>query len=328
MGYAILFPLKGPGGNLDTARDANTMLPVTAEVLWTKDYVDREGFICEGCTLQVFPASYDRSVNRKRPYFRIGPGETHKGECWVPGKGAVVAEARKHSVRGADGFPMPFPNKLVLDESRGAVADAESTMANPAQGRVSSTGGTKGAAKGHHGHTARTIRPVCKAFCNMPFDRDVLPLRIPGVDGSTYGQIFRHAKAALRRSGDARALYYGPIRWAAKPVIIDDGCELTLNTGEWSEEKRSFTSLMRVRLDWKAWTPAQQRAIVRDYEVAQEDAREEANSGGKKKGLLFFVGTVDASDRALFHTSEFRMVCCLTDELVVPDRTDAKAARG
>ncbi len=307
---------------MDTARDATTLELVEGVDLWNMETVDREAYICPGCTTQVFPASFDREHNKKRPYFTLGPSNKHKDGCDVDGEEKIVKRAKKDRVGTPEGFPLPFPSKLTLTDDRPVQSDGTDTQPSSGSGKASGRSGKDGAApRKHHGHTVKTIRPACRAFINFPNDRDTLPLEIPGVVGNTYAKVFsylgsrkpEHYKSPTR-------LYYAAIRWTAPPVLEGIHCELTLNAGEWDQEKGAFKIMSRVRVDWSEWSQSRRDTFMREFNTTREEAKEKAKTNKQVKGWIFFVGTQDPSDPGLFHVDNHRMICCHEAEMIWPTR--------
>ena len=62
---------------MDSARDITTNEIIEAEQLWEIEFVDKERYRCIGCGTQLWPASYKRDINKKRPYFTLGVSGTH-----------------------------------------------------------------------------------------------------------------------------------------------------------------------------------------------------------------------------------------------------------
>lgn len=306
---------------MDTARDAITFELVEGEELWTMDFVDSQGYICRGCTTQVFPASYDKKRNKKRPYFSLGPVNKHKSGCDVDGAEKIVKHATKERVGNPEGFPLPFPNKLNLMDERPVSSSNATGLAGSLDGRTR-TRANDGAMTGrHHGHTVKTIRPACRTFINFPHDREHLPLSIPDVPGDTYAKVFWYLGGKKPEHFKVpRRLYYASIRWTVEPVLADTHCELTLNAGEWDEEKRAFKSLSRVHLNWSGWSQSRRDAFIREFEATREEAAEQAKSESKIKGWVFFVGTQDSDEPGLFRVDDHRLICCLSAEMVWPKR--------
>lgn len=307
---------------MDIARNLHTDELVEAEELWELDVVDKDAYACRGCAAKVFPASYDKQRNKRRPYFSIGKLNKHMPGCDVDGEEKIVGRARKERVGSKDGFPMPFPSKLTLSQDRPAVREegaqpyAMSGVRSAGQGSAPSH-----ARKLHHGHTVKTIRPACRTFINFPNDRAFLPLEIPGAPGNTYARLFwflPNKKPELFKQ--PRHLYYAPIRWKAEPVESESHCELTLNAGEWDTVNKRYNSLCVVRIDWSRWSPARRDALLRECGAARAEAIEEAKTDSQIKGWVFFVGTQDAKDPALFHVDDHRFICCLAAKLTWPVR--------
>lgn len=306
---------------MDTARNKHTLELVEAEELWSMTTVDSGVYICRGCPAQVFPASFDKEHNKKRPYFTLGPSNKHIA-CDVDGEEKIVKRAKKDRIGTPEGFPLPFPNKLTMTDERHTQPDGKGSLVGPGEGRASNHA-TKGgvAPRKHHGHTVKTIRPACRIFINFPHDRDFLPLEIPGVTGNTYSKIFAYlgSKKPEHFKSPTR-LHYAAIRWMATPVIAETHCDLTLNAGEWDQEKGGFKIMSRVRVNWLEWSQSRRDTFMREFNTTREEAREKAKENKQVKGWVFFVGTQDASDPSIFHVDNHRLICCLTAEMVWPSK--------
>jgi len=234
---------------MDTARNKYTKELVEAEELWNMETVDSDAYTCRGCSIQVFPASYDKARNKKRPYFSLGPVNEHEAGCDVDGEAKAIKRAQKERLGTPEGFPVPFPSKLTLTDERPSEKSGADSPGDPADGQARSRSvGVGPTPKRHHGHTVKTIRPASRAFINFPNDRDSLPLDIPGVPGKTYAKVFWYIASKSPEPFQMPVhLYYAPIRWKADPVVADTHCELTLNSGEWDAAKNSFKSLYRIK---------------------------------------------------------------------------------
>ncbi|MBC3926952.1 hypothetical protein [Undibacterium sp. CY21W] len=302
---------------MDTARNKQTHELVEAEELWSMETVDSAAYICRGCPTQVFPASYDKANNKKRPYFTLGPVNKHV-DCDVDGEEKVVERAKKDRIGTPEGFPLPFPNKLTLTDERPAQPDGDELQGGHGDGRASTRGAKDGTApRKHHGHTVKTIRPACRAFINFPYDRSTLPLEIPGVTGNTYAKIFEYlgSKKPEHFKSPTR-LYYAAIRWTAAPIPEESHCDLTLNAGEWDEEKGGYKAMSRVRVHWTEWSKSRRDTFMREFNTTREEAKEKAKTNKQVKGWIFFVGSQDEADPGLFHVHNHRLICCLEAEMI------------
>ncbi|WP_175203700.1 hypothetical protein [Achromobacter ruhlandii] len=303
---------------MNTARDKYTLDLVEAEELWALLKVDQDRYICRGCGVGVFPASYVKGINRKRPYFTLGPVNKHAPECNVDGDEKIINRAKTGRIGQSEGFPVPFPSKLLLSDERPVVSGGGAKYGNPLVGSKSrSMGGC--APSRHHGHTVKTIRPACRTYINFPYDRASLPLSVPDVHGKTYAEIFWYL--ASRRPShfkNPKHLYFAAIRWRVEPVLTDACCVLTLNVGDWIEEKKEHASLSRVHVDWSGWSQSRRDVLIREFETAREEAAERAKKNSREKGWLFFVGRQDSTNPEIFHVDDHRLICCLAAELVWP----------
>jgi hypothetical protein len=251
----------------------------------------------------------------------LGPVKEHKNDCDVDGAEKIVKRAGGERVGTPEGFPTPFPNKVTLTDEREVERDSPG-MQRPehtSPARTQSNGGTP--SNLHHGHTVKTIRPVCKTFLKFPYDRGSLQLEIPGVPGKNYYQVFWYlgSKKPQVFSEPVR-LYYSPIRWVADIKTTNVCCEITLNAGEWDDTKREFKSPCRVRVNWAEWSQSQQNCLARELAITQKEARVLARQDSKARGWIFFVGRQDSEDPGLFHVDDFRFICCFGATMVWPNK--------
>lgn len=306
---------------MDTAREKRTLELVEAEELWSINAVDRDGYICRGCVTQVFPASYDKNRNKKRPYFSLGPVNKHETGCDVDGEEKIVKRASKERLGNSEGFPLPYPNRLTFTDERLVTSGGIDSLKEGAEERTRSRTSNEIEPRRHHGHTVKSIRPVCRAFINFPYDREGLPLAIPNIPGDTYAKVFWYVGSKKPEHFRLPThLYYAAIRWKAAPELTEKHCELTLNAGEWDDKENGFKSLCRIRVNWMDWSQARKNSLMKEFETTREEAIEAAKLDSQIKGWIFFVGTQDAADPTLFHVDKYRFICCLAAKLVWPNK--------
>jgi len=294
---------------LESARDKQTGDIVDAEQLWIIDPVDPLGYECRGCSAPVTPCSY-RPENKVRPYFRAIDG--HSADCIIEGEIELVKRARKQRVTTRDGFPGSFPNRLILRDTR-PVADPNGTPTGSTSVGERRTGsGGISEAQRNRPWTARTIRSICRAFVNYPYDRD-LPLEVPRVAADNYQRVFRSLKRNQILEYPDPRLFYAPISWKAA-IKDDEQIEIKLNYGEWSERK--LTRPYRVRMSGEGWNAATRNCVSREVETARLEYMAAEKRGGKEKGWLFFIGKQDENEPDLFHVDDHRLVCCLVAEMI------------
>jgi hypothetical protein len=298
---------------METARDSHTLELIEAEELWAMLTVDSTRYICRGCAQQVFPASYDKTINKKRPYFKLGPRKEHLMGCDVDGEAKIVNRAKKERVGTSEGFPMPFPNRLTLTDQRLVEGEKEFDALVDGRARTrASRERAENAQRKHHGHTVTTIRMICRAYMKYPNDRPYMPLSVPGVNGGTYSRIFKFVWGKPEPMIDRTRLFYAPIRWTVKPVIHEEYCELTLSAGERDEATGKYKSMYRVRVHWASWNKSRRETLIREYETTREEARQQAGNDNAAQSWLFFVGTQDEADPSVFHVEHFRLICSLS----------------
>lgn len=301
---------------MDSARDKRTGDIVDAEQLWDLEVVDKEAYECSGCGIQVFPASYRKNLNKRRPYFT--PMENkHIQPCGIDGVEKIVSRAQSEKVGAPDGFPVPFPNRLVLVDTRPVTVGANTPGADEGTKRLRTrTNGERVAT--YHGHTVNTIRPVCRIFMEFPHDRQRLPLEIPDCYGTTYATVFRGLGFfGIETQKLSTRLFYAALRWSA-PVETDSYIEWDLDAGERPNDQKQPTRFYKVRVMWGAWTDRQRNTLRDEIEIARNEVKGKA--GQPERAWLFFVGTQDVDDAALFVVDHYPFICCRVGKMIWPRR--------
>lgn len=293
---------------MESAIDRITGDIIEAEQLWLIENVDNERYVCRGCGAKAIPSSY-RPENVVRPYFK----STHTPDCDVTGESKLIARGRKEKLGSRlTGFPAPYPSRLVLVDEREVVDGLPRggrTIPPEADGRPRGGGGAPGVQRRR---SAGTIRPICRAFINFPYDR-YLDLIVPGIDATTYAQVFKKLKPDEVLGYPDTKIFYAPIRWTAA-TSSDEYLEATLNAGAWEEKK--LAKPYRVRVKWEDWSKSKRSYVANELEAARKEVIVEAKKKSAKKGYIFFIGKQDSQDSALFHVDDHRLICCLVDEII------------
>jgi hypothetical protein len=300
---------------MDSAREKISGHVVEAESLWDLEIVDTHGYECHGCGIAVYPASYEKGENKKRPYFSRRTN-THATDCQIDGKEKIVKQAAKGAVSRPEGFPIPYPNRLVLVDRRPTVRPEGDESADVATGgRTGTTSQSGDRAGGHHGHTCGTIRPMCRMFIDFPYDRTHLEAHVPGCSGSTYQSVFvRLPKSEVAVHPAPKNLYYAPLMWS-RPLVTEEYIEWRLNAGEWDAQlnRRSETRGYRVRAMWNTWTKRQRDTVQYEMEVCRQEAINAKQT--RFKAWLFCVGVQSADDPTLIVVDDHRLICGLMGDI-------------
>jgi hypothetical protein len=291
---------------MDSARDIATREVIDAEQLWLLNLVDKERYICPGCDIQIWPASYLRGVNKKRPYFTLGKSNHHAIKCNVDGNNELISAAKTKSISRSQGFPLPFPNRLILNDSRPVRASCDEV---PGENIRFTLGGGDHERYGNllrHGHTVKTLRPICRAFMNYPYDRENLPLQVPNCHGFNFASVFLRLSKLLRFH-DQTHLYYAALQWPA-PIQTAAHIEWQLDAGDWDTARNRRGTSYRVRVYWSKWSSVQRDTLKREVDFALQEAK---LSGGMVKAWMFFVGTQNIDDYTLLELDRYQLICCL-----------------
>lgn len=291
---------------MDSARDITTKEIIEAEQLWELEFVDKERYRCIGCGTQVWPASYKRDINKKRPYFTLGTSGAHIEPCDIDGEEEIVKRAKSERLGTPEGFPLPYPNKLVLTDDRPVVNPQDGGEGLDADNRNHTRGDGNRGQRANHGHTVKTIRPIAKAFIKFPHDREHLPLQVPDCEGETFANVFWRL-GRLMPFRNPTHLYFAPLHWKA-PTKTDTHIEWQLAAGDWDTVNNRRGTSYRVRVDWADWSATQRNTLLHEIEVARDKAKD---SGGAVNAWLFFVGTQDNKDQTLLVVRRYQLICCI-----------------
>lgn len=300
---------------MESARDRHTKEIVEAEDLWMLPHVDRDGYECSGCKKPVYPASYLKT-NLKRPHFSLFPKTDHVEGCDVDGERKTVASGRKGSVRNElETSPGLSPSRLILKDERTSV---DPTLPkSPAQTGSKSTTRTNsddGTTRPAGRRPSNTIRPICRAFINFPYDRN-MSLDIPGIEDKTYLTAFKKlgaANAGIEQFSRSK-VFYAELAWA-KAQAIDDSLVIQLSAGEWNSERQLVRKYM-LRICWSQWSNYKRTKVQNEMEVVREEGIKEKKSKSKKRAYAFFIGEQDEQDPTYFNVTDHRLICGLVAEL-------------
>jgi hypothetical protein len=280
---------------------------ISAEDLWDTEFNESD-FECHGCGVDVIPASYTPD-NKKRPYFRLYPNATHHNNCDVDGEVERIKRAKTSKISTVDGFPVPYPNRLILKDIREASDSSQEDLdLRVKKQNKPNNEGASGVSNRKHNRTVTTIRLIAKHFSNYPFDRH-LSLKIPGLSGQTYKDIFQKITPSIDRATLRNKILYGSLHF--KPTeIFEDYCDVTLSQGIW--ENNALKNPFKVRIHNKMWSTKMKKAIKNEISVAREEAKLNRNQGNKTvKAWLFFIGLEEQTEEFIIHVRDKRMICCI-----------------
>lgn len=296
---------------MHSAQDKITGKMCEAAHLYLRLPVDTSRYICPGCRVAVVPASY-MPDNLVRPYFKTTKTHPHLDGCDVDGEKKLVARARKGRVSSPiSGFPGSYPCRLQLDDVREAVGERVPLQS----GQIAKSSEESQAGRGlvrQRRWTAKAIRPLACTFMNYPYDRD-LPLAVEGIHGKTFRDVFGRVTNNRIILHERPKLFYAPISWWT-PVERQDAFEVKLGYGEWVGEK--LEQPYRVRVMWADWSDSRKRHIRHEIEVARQEAIAAGKKNSRVKGWLFFKGLQAANDILSFVVSDYRLICCIADEMI------------
>ncbi len=302
---------------MDKARCRATGEIVEAKALNGFSDIDREGYACAYCDVDVRPVSYAPPANRRAPYFFLVDGVTHLEGCpmGTPStQSAVRTSARLESSLLSGGVPVPYPSRLKIRISTACqVSDNRSARSNAALAEANFNAAAR---FDYEGYEASTIQPICRTFVEFPHDRDRLPLAIPRCSGKTYSTVFRHLGFDKTSTNHYNfALWYSCLHWSPPTRQSADVEEWAIQGGIRLQTNENSVLRYRLRICWSNWSESRRELLARQIKIAHESV-----VGNKwRHAWVFFVGALDPSDPALFVVNNSALFTFVSANSSTPD---------
>lgn len=303
---------------MDSAKDLTDGSIVSAFELWDLGDVEKDRYVCRGCSIRVFPASYRRNENKVSPYFATPRGARHESDCEVSGTERLLAQPMTRRLSLKNGlFPKGYPNKVVFRDER-PIVSPEPVDAQPAPARRTAVASTT---DGHlpqreRSFTVGTIRLPCQYFVGYAGNRKDLVLEVPGVRRGTYDGVFRRLKYDRVIHYSTRHIFYARIQWTTPPRAETASLLITLHHGD-REAKRLGRPYV-VRIGWADRQRGARDAVHHELEDALAKADESRRVGGPLEPWLFLVGNQEPGDDANFVVRDHRLICSLAAKVISP----------
>ncbi|MCV0217125.1 hypothetical protein KUC60_30265, partial [Pseudomonas aeruginosa] len=175
------------------------------------------------------------------------------------------------------------------------------------------------------GHLRLTMQPLRRCAPTARPDGRGMPgqMRADWVAGwrgirtvapNTYQTAFKKLRSdGLGQFAQAR-VFYGELAWS-QAVESSEYLTISLNAGEWKDEK---LTPYQVIVHWLEWSAVARGRLKNELEVARKEGMEAKKAKQASRSFLFFIGNQDAKKPALFHVQDHRLICTLHDELVFP----------
>lgn len=307
---------------MDSARDKLTKIIIEAETLCQLDYVDPKGYECWGCGIDMVPRSWKKE-NKMRANFAKHPNQSHAKDCDADAEEKIVEQGlgKKQSIRSIlEKTPGLSPSSLVLIEHRehiGTSSDLNNKTTrsfdnSDKQNKVLNTDVDKKSRR-----PANTIRPICRAFINFPYDRN-MSLSIPGIKGDNYIKIFKKLSHKKIEKYVEKKIFYSSLLLWEKINYNDNLLIIPLTAGIWINNKPDCT--YKIKIDWSAWSKAKKTRLLNEIELAQQDARQLKKEGNTKEyAWIFFIGEQDKDNFDTFHVNDNRLICSIIGHIIYPE---------
>ncbi len=303
---------------MESAREKLTGEIVEAEMLWLLDDVDKYGYVCWGCGIDMYPSSWMKN-SKKRPSFNKYPGKNHGPSCDADAEQKIINKGTgmKQSVRNyLNRYPGLSPSRLVLVEYRRQVSypvDTDTQNPSAAQHSITRACDTDNRPPGTSRGTANTIRPICHAFINFPCDRN-RPLHIPAISGDNYMRVFKKLSTNIQVHTNLK-IFYSSLQWK-KINSNNQWLIIPLTAGLWIDNKPSKN--YQVHVDWASWSQAKRTMLLNELEIAQIEAKEAYPADKNNKAWVFFIGEQEVSNPQIFYVRDQRLICSIIGNIIYP----------
>lgn len=304
---------------MESARNKLTREIVEAEMLWQLNDFDPKGYECWGCGIDMAPRSW-RKENKIRPNFSKYPNQSHSKDCDADAEEKIVNQGlgKKHSIKDKlENSPGLSPSRLVLIEERKHIGGQVDPNDKTAYSSVNSNGKNKEVNDDTNKKSRRpanTIRPICRAFINFPYDRN-MSLNIPGISGNNYINIFKKLTNNEIRKYNEKKIFYSSLQWK-KIKYNDELLIIPLTSGIWSDNRPEQT--YKIYVDWSTWSKAKKTMLLNELTAAQEEAKQAKKEKKEDKAWVFFIGEQDQINFDIFHVKDQRLICSIIGDIIYP----------
>lgn len=305
--------------NMESARDKLTRKIIEAEMLWMLSDFDPKGYECWGCGIDMAPRSW-RKENKMRPNFSKYPNQSHAENCDADAEEKIVNQGpgKKQSIKDKlENTPGLSPSSLVLIEERehiGGLVDPNNKTTHSSVISNSKHKESNDDANKKSRRPANTIRPICRAFINFPYDRN-MSLNISGISGNNYIKIFKKLENNKIKQYEERKIFYSSLQWK-KITYNDELLIIPLTAGIWSDNKPERT--YQINVDWSTWSKAKKTMLLNELAAAQEEAKQAKKENRKDKAWVFFIGEQDQINCDIFHLKDQRLICSIIGHIIYP----------
>lgn len=292
---------------------------ISAEELSSWEVVNEYDFVCSACEVGVQPIAY-KDMMKRRPYFRLYKNTRHQENCGMDGYEKLISIAKYKSVANEDGFPLSYPNRLIIKEIREQIAnELEVGVKKTKHILTKESYETNSNDKRAHNHTVTTIRPIAKQFINFHFDLG-LSLIMPMIDRTkynTYKSVFERLSNKRINSYSDKRIFYGSLYTGNQYNNINISLPpnhfiVTLTQGEWNDTYTKPIKLYQIIIDYSHWTTKTINMVKGELDIAREERQKALDEGNNKvKSWVFFVGQQNKTNPYLFHVDDHKLICFL-----------------
>ena len=272
---------------------------------WTAEEIRREFFFtCLACKVEMIPCAIGTNY-KKSPYFKKPKKIPHDLGCDISGYEKLLKRKVRKRVSTPEGFPVPYPSKLVFIEE--IVPSGEATSSKPKE------------YKAEHNYTATLIRTLVKHFIAFPdpVDRN-LPLTVPVIGESTYGEIFQRVQYLDGYNFQDLKIYYGQLKYEDIKTT-DTEIHLPIKTNLRRDSQSIDVSL---EINISTLSQAHIKVIENDIQVCEKEYKKQKSKGKVNfEPWLFFFGKRENNNSFRFQLikDDFRMLCCITTDLLTEE---------
>ena len=302
---------------MDTAFDKNGRL-INGEDLWELNgNVDRDGYYCIGCGVNVTPASYDKESNIQRPHFREHRSYPHKIDCDVLGEKDSKSNGRKRKVFNPnETLPSFIPTILrLIDTNSKTEETGTGNSQNISLGATKERNPENERAVRRSGGVVQSIRRLCSVYIDYPFDREI-PLRIPNNELSTYKDLFKKIPSDFKIADTSKILMC-QMRFT-RLEVTENEIRIELSQGFWSYDdkiqKKRVTKHSFLIIDMSNWSKNRKTVITKELDFVRRERINaySKNNKTKLKSWVFFIGSQDLDDPSIYRVSDHRLICAMS----------------
>ncbi|MBE9038250.1 hypothetical protein [aff. Roholtiella sp. LEGE 12411] len=285
--------------------------------------IRRTEYICLNCNVAMKPVAI-LPENISVPYFRTKKNHQHDPVCSIYTYEKYISTRRKNPVSTLSEFTCGYPNQLCLTSFK-AVINQDQSQAIERSKTIQIQIKPRQENNKIRSWQVKTISPLVKQFINLthPIDR-ALPLCVPGVSVSTYGEIFQKLTYKQGYRYDPTRIYFVRLQYKSKIDFNNSKIRIPLFEGNWQQGE--LIDQYFLEIDTNGWPDSHKNVLERQINACLLELSEKRRENNVQP-WIFFLGQQATDSSCVFNLlhNDHKLFCCIVDSALGTEKNSTIA---